>query len=137
MSEIVSLYLISLANFGLYFGGSLVLAAGFLKVYTWITPQDEWTLIRAGNSAAALSLAGAGLGFVIPLASTIANSLNFRDMVIWGVVAMLVQLVTFVVARRLMPRLPEDIAEGRMACAVASASLSVGVGVLNAACMTY
>ena len=48
---------------------SLALTALFLAIYVRITPYREFALIRAGNVAAAASLSGALLGFVIPLAS--------------------------------------------------------------------
>ena len=137
MSEGLLIYTQTLGTFVVYFLASLALLAVYLVIYTWITPHREWALIREGNVAAAISLAGAGLGMVIPLASTIAHSLNLRDMVIWGSVAMIVQLLTFLGARLLLPQLSRDIAEGRPAGAVALAALSVSVGVLNAASMTY
>ena len=35
---------------------------GALALYLWITPHDEFALIRAGNEAAAISLGGAAIG---------------------------------------------------------------------------
>ncbi len=88
-------YLVTLPNFLIYFAASLALTVIFLLVYMRVTPYREWELIRAGNNAAAISLSGAGLGFVLPLASTITHSVNWLDMVVWGVVAMIVQLGVF------------------------------------------
>lgn len=133
----MSVYLVTVPNFLAYFGASLALTALFLIVYTAITPYREWALIRAGNDAAAISLAGAGLGFVLPLASTIVNSLNLLDMVVWGAIALVIQLATYLAARLLKPKLAEDIAAGRTAPAVSLAAMSLGVGVLNTACLTW
>ena len=130
-------YLDTLASFATYFGTSLALSAVFLLLYTWITPYREAALIGTGNRSAAVSLGGAGLGFVLPLASAIANSVSLLDMVMWGVVAMVVQLLVFAFARVLGPQLVAAINEDRMAVAIALAALSIGVGILNAACMTY
>jgi len=130
-------YLATLPNFLIYFVASLALTAIFLLVYTRVTPYREWELIRAGNNAAAISLSGAGLGFVLPLASTIVNSVSWLDMVVWGVVALIIQLGVFLVARLLKPQLSADIAGGRTAPAVSLAAMSVGVGILNAACLTW
>ena len=129
-------YLETLAAFGGYFFSSLALGAVFLVLYTWITPYREATLIAAGNRAAAISLSGAGLGFVLPLASAIAHSVSLLDMVMWGVVAMVVQLLAYALARMLAPQLVVAINEDRVAVAIALAALSIGVGLLNAACMT-
>jgi putative membrane protein len=130
-------YLVTLPNFLVYFVASLALTALFLLIYTRVTPYREFALIRAGNNAAAISLCGAGLGFILPLASTIANSVNWFDMVVWGAVAMLVQLGTYMLARLIKPQLNQDIAAGRTAAAVSLAGMSIGVGILNAACLTW
>lgn len=137
MLDQATTYLVTLPNFIAYFAASLALTTLFLLIYTAVTPYREWELIRQGNDAAAISLSGAALGFVLPLASVIVNSLNLLDMVVWSVVAMLVQLGTFFIARLIKPQLTQDIAAGRTAPAVSLAGMSVVVGVLNAACMIY
>ena len=133
----MSIYLETLANFIAYFAASLALGAAFLVLYTWITPYREAALIPAGNRAAAISMTGAGLGFVVPLASTIAHSLNLLDMVVWGVVAMVVQLAIYGVARVVVPQFAAAISEDRVSVAIVLAGVSLGIGVLNAACMTF
>ena len=60
------------------------LAGLFLWVYALITPWREFTLIRAGNSSAAIALVGALLGFCLPLANTIAHSVSLADVVLWS-----------------------------------------------------
>jgi putative membrane protein len=137
MFDRAPVYLATLPNFVIYFVASLALTAIFLLIYTRVTPYREWALIRAGNNAAAISLSGAGLGFVLPLASTIVHSVNWLDMIIWGVIAMLIQLGTYLIARLLKPQLNADISAGRTAPAVSLAGMSVGVGILNAACLTW
>lgn len=130
-------YLLTLPNFALYFVACLVLTAIFLRIYTWVTPHDEFALIRAGNAPAAISLAGAGIGFILPLSSAVAHSLSIVDVLIWGAIAMIVQLLIYVVARIVMPSLSADISAGKPAAAVSLAAMSLGIGILNAACMTY
>jgi putative membrane protein len=122
-------------NFLVYFIGAAVLAALFLAIYVRITPHRELALIREGNVAAAIALNGGLLGFVIPLASVIAHSATLVDLVVWGVIAMLVQLGGFLVARMLMPHLPEAVQAGKVADAAFLAGLSVSLGILDAACM--
>lgn len=129
--------LAGLPLFGLYFAAAIALLALFVAVYIRVTPYRELALIRAGNSAAALSLSGAILGFVLPLASAVAHSVNFADMLVWGVVALVVQVLAYLVARTLMPHLTEDIPADKTAPALLLAALSVATGVLNAACMSY
>jgi putative membrane protein len=135
--NLVSLSLSGLPSFLMYFGLGLVLLGLFIALYGWVTPYEERALIREGNVAAAISLSGAILGFVLPLASAIAHSVGVADMVVWGVVALVVQVAVYFGVSRAMPRFAQAIREGRIAAATLLAALSVGVGVLNAACMTY
>lgn len=131
------IYLETLASFGAYFAASLALSCAFLLLYTWVTPYREAALIAVGNRAAAISLSGAGIGFVLPLASAITHSVDLIDMVMWGVVALVVQLLVYALARLLAPQLVAAINEDRVSVAIALAALSIGVGMLNAACMTF
>lgn len=130
-------YLETLPSFLVFFGIALLLLAIFTVIYVWITPHKEFALIRAGNTAAAISFAGAVIGFVIPLASVIANSLNIVDMLVWGAIAMIAQIAVFAGARMLMPDLLKTIEAGQVAPAAMLASFSLAIGILNAACMVY
>jgi putative membrane protein len=124
-------------DFLLYLGVSIAYLVVFVAVYIRVTPYREITLIREGNMAAAFSLSGSLLGFIVPLASAVQHSVSLADMAIWGVVAMVVQLLTFVVVRLLIPSLTRDIPADKGAAGFFLGSLSLGVGLLNAACMSY
>ena len=124
-------------EFLLYFALALALLALFVAIYVRVTPYSEIGLIREGNIAASISLSGAVMGLVLPLASAIAHSVSPLDMVAWGVVALVVQIVVYVVTGRLVPRFREAIEAGRTAPAVLLAALSVSTGILNAASMSY
>jgi len=130
-------YLVTLPNFALFMLCASLLYGVFLFAYTTLTPHREWALIRQGNAAAAISLTGASVGFCLPLASAIINSLSILDMVVWGVVALLVQLLAFILARIIFPNLVEAIERGSVAEATAVGGISLSIGILNAACMTY
>ena len=123
--------------FLLYFVLALVLLALFVAIYVRVTPYREIALIREGNIAASISLSGALIGLVLPLASAIAHSVSPLDMVAWGVIALVVQLIVYAVTSRLVPRFREAIEAGRAAPATLLAALSVSVGILNAASMSY
>lgn len=126
-----------LPSFLAYFALGLVLVLIFIRVYTWVTPQDELALIRANNSAAALAFGGALIGFALPLASAITYSMSLLDCAVWGLLALLVQILTFVVLRISLKHLPERINQGEVAAGIFSAAVAVAVGLINAACMTY
>ena len=126
-----------LASFSIYLGTGLALTAVFLGIYVLITPHKELALIRKGNTAAAISLAGALFGFLLPLASAIVHSVGLLDMLIWGTVALVTQLAAFLLARLLIPNLSKDISAGKVAQGIFLASLSLAVGILDAACMSW
>ncbi|MBK8183569.1 MAG: DUF350 domain-containing protein [Candidatus Competibacteraceae bacterium] len=129
--------LAGLASFLSYFAVAVALLVFFLLAYIFITPYREFTLIRDGNAAAAASLSGAMLGFVLPLASAITHSVSLLDMMVWGLIALIVQLLVYLLARLLLPTLTHDIPAGKVAIGVFVGMLSLAVGILNAACMTY
>jgi putative membrane protein len=124
-------------DFLVYLALALVLTAIFVAIYVRVTPYREFALIREGNMAAAFSLSGALLGFVVPLAAAVEHSVSLVDMTIWGVIALLVQIAAFVAAKLLMPSITEDIPAGKASQGFFLGCLSLGVGLLNAACMSY
>jgi len=124
-------------EFLLYAGLAVVFVYAFMILYLWITPYNELKLIKDGNIAAALSLAGAVLGFTFPLAAAIKNSLNPWDMMLWGVIAALVQLMVYIAVRYTLLNVTRRIKEGQVATGIVLGAISVSAGMLNAACMTY
>jgi putative membrane protein len=130
-------FLATLPNFLSYLATAIVLLVAFVTIYLYVTPYDEIALIRSNNTAAAISLSGALLGFAMPIANVIAHSDTLLDLAVWGVIAGVVQLLAWGVARVALPQLQENIAAGRTAPATFVAALSITVGLLNAACMTY
>ena len=129
--------LAGLPAFAAYFAVAIVLLLLFVRLYTWVTPHDEFGLIRANNPAAAVAFAGAIIGFAWPLASAITHSMSLLDCAIWGAVALVVQVLTFVLSSTALKQLPQRITQGELAAGIYSAACSVTVGMLNAACMSY
>ncbi|MCH2069449.1 MAG: DUF350 domain-containing protein [Shimia sp.] len=126
-----------LVPFLMYFGTALFLLMLFMSIYMRLTPNDEIALIKDNNAAASVVLSAAFVGFSIPLASAAANSVNLVDFIVWGLVAGMAQLLVFLVFRRFYPLVSERISKGEIAVSIKLAGLSVTVGLLNAACMTY
>ena len=119
-----------------YFGIAIVATALFVGIYIAITPHREFALIRQGNIAAATSLGGALMGYIIPLAKAVSQSESVGDMLVWSGVALVAQLVAYGVTRLILPTLSNDVHEGRVASGIFLAAMSVGTGLLNAAAMT-
>jgi len=126
----------AMPHFLAYFAAAVGLAVLFLALYVLITPHKEFALIREGNSAAAVQLSGTFLGFAVPMAVVIGHSVSIPDMLLWGVVAALVQLaVFFIIARLLFKTLAERIAERCVASGIFVGGMGLGFGILQAACM--
>lgn len=130
-------FLTAVPSFFAYFGVAIALIAIFLLVYVNVTPYEEVALIRAGNAAAAVSLSGALFGFVMPVANAIAHSESLADLAAWGGVAGIVQILAYLAARFAFPQMNSDIPAGKVAPAIFLAVLSLSIGLVSAACMSY
>jgi putative membrane protein len=111
------------------------LLGAFTLVYLYWTPCKELALIREGNLAAACSLGGAILGFVAALAFVVANSAQLHELLFWGVVAAIIQLIGYSVVRFIIPNLPEGIAQNKLAHGLFLGLMAFGLGILTGACM--
>ena len=109
----------------------------YIVIYMWVTPHAEITLIRQNNTAAAIAFAGSLLGFCLPLANVIAGSVSLVDCALWGLIALIVQIVIYFLARMPMRKISERIESGELAAGIWLGSASLAGGLLNAACMTY
>jgi putative membrane protein len=119
----------------LHFITTVLLFLGGLGVYVLITPLRERELLAAGNRAAGIVLGGTMVALAIPLAATLVTSSALIDIVIWGAVALILQLVTFGVAVLLFRNLRAMIEGGNVAVATVLAALQLGIALLNAGSM--
>lgn len=126
----------SLSEFLLFFVAAAVLTLIFVVVYTRITRHNELTLIKQNSTAAALAFSGSLVGFALPLASTMIHSVTVVEMILWGFVALIVQVLVYLILRLPMPRLSERIDKGEVAAGIWLGSCSIVGGILNAAAMT-
>ena len=115
---------------------TLAMLAAAVALYIKITPYDDLGLIRDGNVAAAVSLAGAILGLGIPLAFSMASSISVWEILIWGPVTLVLQLVTFRFTDLIMRDLPQRIVDGELGPAVLLVSIKLTVAAINAAAVT-
>ena len=131
--------LAGLGPFLLYFALSIFMLLLFKWLYVLVTPWDEWRLIKEHqNLAAAIALVGAFVGFSLAVASAAANSVSLLDFAVWGIVALVAQLLAFAIVRLVfLPKVAERINDGQVSAGAVVGGLSVAVGLLNAACITY
>lgn len=117
-------------NFIIQLGVALGLFVASIIIYVLMTPHKEMALIRAGNPSAALAFAGVVVGLAIPLGSCLAYAFGIWDLVIWGVITLLLQLLAFRFADIFLHGLPRRIAEGDVAAAVFLMSVKIGLALI-------
>ena len=109
----------------------------FKYVYQWVTPYNEKALIRQGNTAAAIALVGALIGYVLPLASALSHTVSLPEFVAWATLAGVIKIAAFTGVRIVaLPDVKTRIESGEVSIGVYLAGVSIAVGLLNAACMT-
>ena len=136
MSELFDNFGTSLFEFLIFFVVAVVLTILFVLIYTRITRHNEIDLIKNNSVAASVAFSGSLIGFGLPLASTIINSVTVVEMVLWGIIALVVQVLTYLLIRLPMPRISERIEANEVAAGIWLGSCSLVAGILNAASMT-
>ena len=115
---------------------TLALLAGGAIIYALLTPWKEITLIREGNAAAAVAFAGVLVGLAAPLAVSLSVSTSVRDIFIWGVATVVLQLLAFRVVDLLLTGLPQRIREGEISAAVLLVGAKLSTALILAAALT-
>ncbi len=126
-----------LPDFLLYFGAAMGLTALYLFLYTLSTTHNEFELIRQNNVAAALSLGLSLTGFALPLSSAIVNAKTIIDLLVYGVMAIIIQILVYWLVRLLLTNLSQRIANGEVASSLFLGSASLAAGVVTAASMVF
>jgi putative membrane protein len=116
-----------------YFGSALLIYTVVLAAYVAVLPIPEFALLRERNAAAALSLAGAMIGFALPLASVLHASGSMTDLLLWSVATLAVQLGVVAILRRMLPALSRQVVAGDVSGGLFLGAFAVAVGLLNAA----
>jgi putative membrane protein len=135
--DFVKFSLAGFDEFLIYAGLAIAFIYLYMIVYLLITPYNELKLIKDGNIAAAISLSGSVLGFTFPLAAAIFQAVHPWDMMLWAVIAAVVQLLVYVAVRYSLLNVTRRIPDGQVATGIVLGAISVSAGLLNAACMTY
>ena len=115
---------------------TLAMLVGAVFVYIKITPYDEIALIRGGNTAAAVSMSGAVMGLALPLAFSMASSISVWEVLIWGPVTLVLQLIAYRATDLFLRDLPKRIVKGEIGAAILLVSIKLAVAAVNAAAVT-
>jgi len=136
-------------NFLLYLAVTIPLLAFGIVVFLWTTPYREYQLIAQGADtsdpqkgaaakAAAFDLGGKIIGLAIVLGSAIRYSVSLSDLVVWGIVGTVFQVLVFYLFEWLTPfRVVAEIPKGNVSVGIFAACLSIAAGLLMAALISY
>lgn len=138
----------NIVNFLSYLGVSLPLLGLGIFLFMLTTPYKEHRLIADGDEAdrrkacaaqaAACDLGGKILGLSLVLASAVFHAVNFVDLVIWGLIGIIFQVIVFYIFELITPfTVVKEIPQGNIAVGIFSAFLSVSAGLLLAALISY
>lgn len=139
----------NILNFLMYLGVTLPLLGVGIAVFLFTTPYKEFQLIRDGADttdpqkaaaakAAAHDLGGKILGLSIVLASAVFHSLSLGDLILWGLIGILFQVLVFYLFELLTPfKIVSEIPKGNVSVALFASRLSLASGLLMAALISY
>ena len=105
-------------------------------IYVLMTPHREISLIREGNPAAAIGFAAILVGLAIPLAVSLSVSTTVRDIAIWGVATLALQLLVFRIVDLILTGLPQRIQNGEISAAVVLAGAKLATALILSAALT-
>ena len=102
-------------------------------IYLFITPMKEIALIRKKNTAASISFSGALIGLALQLSSSLSASGSIYEIIVWGLVAIVIQLFCFKAVDILINDLPKRIENGEVSSSILLFSIKISVALLNSA----
>lgn len=136
MQAVIDSLMSGLPYLVLHFAVTLAMLAIGAWLYEKLTPIRELELIRAGNVAASVSYSAALLGMAIPLAFCMAASINVLDIVVWGVVAVGLQLLVVRLVEAILGGLWHRIEANEVGPAILVAAVKLSVAAVNAAAVS-
>lgn len=123
-------------NFAMYLATALVLWVSSLFIYKKITPYNEIALIKEGNISAGLAYSGVALGLAAPLSSLAAHAVSLVDMGMWAVIALIIQLALHFALSKIL-HIKTEVPDNNKAVGLTLGAMSLAIGLINAACLTY
>ena len=136
MDAVIQSFLSGLPILLLHFSLTIFMLGLGTIIYVFVTPYHEIELIKKGNSAAALSLSGALIGMGIPLSVAMAGSVNAFDILVYGAVALILQLAAYRVTDFVLKGIPERIENGEISAAITMVGIKISISLINAAAVS-
>ena len=127
----------NLVSFFAYFIGALVYGGLFGLVYTRLTPHREFHLIVGErNATAVIAFGGSLVGYALAASAAIHNARSIAEFAVWGLVAVVTQVVAYLAARLFHHDLSDAIERNVISAGIWVAAVSIAVGLVSAACMS-
>ena len=136
MEVIFQSFLSGLPLLLIHFGVTLIMLALGIVIYVIVTPYNEIGLIKKGNPSAALSFSGALIGMAIPLSVAMAGSVNIMDIIVFGAVAIILQLFSYRITDLLLRELPSRIKNNEISAAITMVGIKISISLVNAAAVS-
>jgi len=115
---------------------TLALLGAGATLYVLLTPWKEIALVRQGNTAAALALGGVLVGLAAPLAVSLSVSTSIKDILVWGVATVVLQLLVFRLVDLILHGLAQRIRDGEIAAAVVLVGAKLATAMILAAALS-
>ena len=135
----------SFVNFMIYLVVTIPLLLLGIKIFMWQTPYNEMQIIKdaaasendikdEAGMAVAHSLGGKVVGQALVIASAVFHSVSVSDLVVWGIVGIVFQVLVYYLVEKLTPfKVAEEVGRGNIAVGIFSARLSFATGLILAA----
>ncbi|MEO1787796.1 MAG: DUF350 domain-containing protein [Pseudomonadota bacterium] len=120
-------------DFLLYTGIAGLMLIIAVTVYVKLTPWRELALVKDQNGAAGLALSGAVVGLAIPISACLATSVSLFGLIVWGVVALILQLLAYRITDVLLSDLPRRIEEDQAGPAIVLIGAKLASAIILAA----
>ncbi len=120
-------------QFLLHEGVTLALLITGCIVHVLLTPMKEMKLIREGNISAAISVAAVIGGLALPMSACLETAKSVYDVLIWGAVAILLQLLVFRLVDLVLRDLSKRIERNEIGAALVLASVKIAAAMVLAA----
>jgi len=135
----------SFVNFLTYLVVSIPLLLIGIKIFMLQTPYDEMKMIQdaaccdktvkdEAGIAVAHDLGGKIVGQALVMASAVFHSVSVGDLIIWGIIGIIFQVLVYYVFEKLTPfKVTEELVKGNIAVGIFSSRLSFATGLILAA----
>lgn len=135
----------NIVNFLMYLAVTVPLLGAGIYFFMLTTPYKEYALLKNGGDgvdvqraacaqAAAYDMGGKILGLGVILASAVFHALSLGDVLTWGVIGMVFQVLIYYLYELITPfKVTAEIPKGNVSVGILSAFISLATGLVMAA----